>query len=71
MNESKNNRFRRLAKLRGDRTLKDIELIGNLSNRNNYDYTDEEIKHIFSFIEGELRAVKLQFNRKTKKVINL
>lgn len=69
-NSNKRNRFKRLVKLRGERTLKDIQLIGNLSNRNNYEYTDEEIRHIFTLIEGELRITKSRFLKNTRKEIN-
>lgn len=71
MVETKHQKFRRLAKLRGDRILKDILLLRNLSNRNNYDYTDEDIKKIFSTIEDELRMAKYSFAKTKKRGINL
>lgn len=70
MNEDKHSRFRRLAKLRGERVLKDIQLLANLSNRNNYDYTEEEVKILFSAIEEELKAAKFNFNKLKKRGIN-
>lgn len=68
-NESKNERFKRLAKLRGERLLKDITLLGNLSNRNNYQYSDSEISRLFYIIETELRAQKSRFHSNRKKEI--
>ena len=65
-NESKNDKFKRLAKQRGERVLKDLELLGNLSNRNNYDYTEADVRKLFSTLEEELRTSKtrFKFNRK-------
>ena len=69
MSESKRDRFRRLAILRGNRVLKDIKLIGNLSNKNNYEYTDDEIRRMFTMIEDELKLAKLKFSTKKKREI--
>lgn len=68
-NESKHEKFKRLAKQRGDRLLKDIHLLGNLSNGNNYQYSDEEVNKIFGLIESELRIQKARFKSKTRKEI--
>ena len=48
--EQKSNRstFVKLAENRVSRALKDIQLIGNLSNKSNYSYTDEDVKKINS-----------------------
>ena len=67
--ETKHDKFKRLAKQRGDRVLKDLELLGNLSNRNNYDYIDADVRKLFSTIEEELRTVKLRFNVSKKREI--
>lgn len=66
---SKHERFKRLAKLRGERILKDIQLLANLSNRNNYEYSEEEMRVLFSAIDTELRYAKSQFATRRKKVI--
>ena len=71
MVESKNEKFRRLAKLRGERVLKDLQLIQNLSNRRNYEYTEADIKALFSVIEEELRLAKSSFIRNKKRGIQL
>lgn len=60
--ESRNARFRRLAESRGERLIREISLIGNLSNRKNYEYTPEEVEALFRPIEAELREVKAMFN---------
>lgn len=71
MNDKKSENFRRLAKLRGDRIIRDLHLLSNLANRNNYSYTDSEVHAIFSVIEQELKIAKSNFSRYKKREINL
>lgn len=59
--ETPHDKFRRLAEARVNRALGDIRLIGNLSNRNNYDYTSEEIDKIFKALDSELKQVRMRF----------
>ena len=42
--KGKRENFVRLAEGRVNRALKDIRLIGNLSNRSAYSYSDEDVK---------------------------
>lgn len=69
--ESKNEKFRRLARLRGERALKDIRLLANLANRNNYSYSEDEVRALFSPLEAELRLAKQKFRRTESRGINL
>lgn len=55
--------------MRGDRALKDIRLLGNLSNRNNYDYSETDIKKLFSELDEELRSAKARFTSNKKREI--
>lgn len=64
--ETKNEKFRRLATARGDRILKEIALLGNLSNERNYEYSQHEVQKLFAALEGELRACKARFSGKSK-----
>jgi hypothetical protein len=50
-----------LANARVNRALKDIQLIGNLSNRSNYQYTDSDIERIFKALGDELKASRGKF----------
>jgi len=68
--ESRNERFKRLAKQRGERILKYLQLLGNLSNRNNYDYSDEEVRKLFGAIEEELRSNRAKFTMRKNRKIN-
>ncbi len=71
MSETKKAKFKRLAELRGERILKDLQLLANLSNRNNYEYTEADVRVIFGAIEDELKVAKMQFQRTKKRGISL
>jgi hypothetical protein len=70
INESKSHKFKRLAKSRGELVIKYLQLFGNLSNKNNYEYTDEEVRKVFYIIEEELKNAKSRFNKKKKREIS-
>jgi hypothetical protein len=57
----KRGKFIELATNRVTRTIKDIRLIGNLSNRSAYEYTDDDIKKITRTLQRELDLMKLRF----------
>lgn len=57
----KREKFVDLAEARVNRALKDIQLIGNLSNRSAYDYTDEDVRKIFRALQKELESAKAKF----------
>lgn len=59
--DAKRDNFVRLAEKRVNRALKDIHLIGNLSNRSAYSFTDEDVKKIFSTLQRELDVAKARF----------
>ena len=66
MNEKKE-RFVRIVEKRTNNILEQLRLLGNCSNKNNYAYTDEEVKKIFSVIENELKYIKNKFASKSNK----
>ena len=55
-------RFVELAEKRVTRTIKVMRLIGNLSNRSNYNYTEDDVKKIISVLDAELRNLKRRFS---------
>lgn len=57
----KREKFIRLAENRVNKALNDIRLIGNLSNKNNYDYDQADVNKIISTLEQEVRSVKQKF----------
>jgi len=61
VNENRN-RFVELAEKRVTKAIKALRLVGNLSNRSNYSYDDEDAKKIISALEAELREVKRKYN---------
>jgi len=62
--ENDRSKFVILAEKRVRRSLKDLKLIGNLSNRSNYSYTDEDAKKIFRALQNAVNEVKARFERK-------
>lgn len=54
--------FRRLATQRTNAILEKLRLLGNLSNRASYQYTDEEVKRIFEAIQRELKDARNKFD---------
>lgn len=58
----KQGKFIELAESRVNRVIKDIRLIGNLSNRGSYSYTDEAVRKIFRALQKELDTTKARFN---------
>jgi len=61
VSESSRDRFVRLVNARVNRALKDIQLIGNLSNRSNYQYTDRDVELIFRALNDELKSCRSKF----------
>jgi uncharacterized small protein (DUF1192 family) len=66
MSEKRDN-FIRLAEGRVTRAIESIRVIGNLSNRSNYEYSEEEVKKIISVLQSEINDLKSQFAPKGKK----
>ena len=60
--ETKRDKFVRLAEARTNKIIDMIRLLGNCSNKANYDYSDADIQKIFSAIEKELKNTKLKFS---------
>ena len=63
MVRNKRNKFVELADKRVNRALKDLRLIGNLSNRSAYDYSDKDVKVILQALQREVDAVRSRFGR--------
>ncbi|MCM3566290.1 hypothetical protein [Hydrogenophaga intermedia] len=63
--ETDRDKFVRLATARVNKTLKSIQLIGNLSNKSNYQYTDADIEKIFRSLTNELRNCRQRFEQRS------
>ena len=70
-NETKKEKFERLAALRTNEVLKRLRILGNCSNKNFYEYADKDIQKIFSAIEDELKAIKAMFRKSQQKEFKL
>lgn len=63
--EQKAAKFKKLAMARGNRAVKYIELIGNLSS-SNYVYNEEQVKAIFNAIHEAAHDIESRFVAKKK-----
>ena len=61
VNETKRERFKRIAEARVNKILDMMRLLGNCASPSNFEYTDEDIKKIFNAIERELKNTKNKF----------
>ena len=61
VNESKRDKFVRLAEARTNKIIYMIQLLGNCSNSSAYEYTQQDVDQIFTAIEAEIREAKKKF----------
>jgi hypothetical protein len=59
----KRQNFVRLAENRVNRAIKDIRLVGNLSNRSAYEYSERDVKQILHTLQRELESLRSRFGR--------
>ena len=59
--QQKRDKFVDLAEKRVTNALKSISLIGNLANKNNYKYDDNDIKKILKVLNEETNFLKIRF----------
>ena len=62
--EDDRKKFVVLAEKRVTRALRDLRLIGNLSNRSNYRYTDEDARKICKVLRDAVEEVRARFERR-------
>jgi hypothetical protein len=60
---TKRDKFVELAEARVSRAIKDLQLIGNLSNRSAYEFTEADVRKMFSAIQRASDAAKARFSR--------
>jgi hypothetical protein len=71
MPESKREAFRRLAERRTNAVLERVRVLGNLSNPYAYEFSEDDVRAIFSAIDQELRVAKLKFQNQRKREFKL
>ena len=59
--EVRRRRFIRIAELRVNRILDNLDTLGSCSNRRNYEYSAEDVKRIFNVIDKKLKETRLLF----------
>ncbi|MBQ7736424.1 MAG: hypothetical protein IJT62_01150 [Oscillospiraceae bacterium] len=59
--ETKRERFVRLAEARTNKILEMMRLLGNCSSKSNYEYSDDDVRQIFTALEKELKNTKNRF----------
>lgn len=59
--ETRQQRFKRVACNRTNDIIRKLRLLGNCSNRSGYDYDEQQVNKIFSTIEREIREAKARF----------
>lgn len=64
--EKRRDKFVELAEKRVTRALKDLRLIGNLANKGNYSYTDDDVKKVMQAIEYEVKNLRRRFENSSE-----
>ncbi len=68
-NETKEEKFKRIATKRVNKVLDNLRLLSNCSNRAIYSYTDKQVNQIFSAIEQDVKHIKPKFIHKKRRII--
>ncbi|HNT37021.1 MAG TPA: hypothetical protein PKH07_18670 [bacterium] len=58
---NKRTKFVSLAEARVTKACKTLRLIGNLSNRQAYEYSEDDVRKIFRTLQRDLEAAKARF----------
>jgi len=61
----KASKFERLAEKRVSDAIKKLRLIGNLSNKHNYSYSDDHVQQIIRALDSEMQLMKSRFREET------
>ena len=70
-NETKRERFIRLAETRTQKVLNALRILGNCSNLQNYEFSKDEVINIFSEIEKTTKRIKEVINNFIEKLEEL
>jgi hypothetical protein len=61
-NETKREKFVRLAESRVENALRNINLIGNLANKSNYEYTQDDVDKILKALRSAVSNLEKTFS---------
>ena len=59
----KRRKFAELGTKRVNKAINDIRLIGNLSNKANYEYTDEDVRKIMKALRDAVTEAETRFKK--------
>ncbi len=62
-NETKREKFVRIAEARTNKIINMIQLLGNCSNQSMYEYSQKDVNKIFSAIQNELDEAKKRYSK--------
>ena len=54
-------KFKQLATARVAKAAKALQLVGNLGNRSNYTYTQDDVRKIFSYLDKAMKDARRKF----------
>lgn len=66
--KSKRERFEKVAGNRVQKVIDFLTLLQNCANRNNYEYTEEDVEHMFSEIQKTLKETRAKYQSELNKV---
>lgn len=66
-NETKREKFVRLAENRTNKILDTLQLLGNCSNQNVYEYSKKDVDKIFNAIQSQLNDTRKRFDKQESK----
>ena len=67
MGSNRRAKFKEIGERRVSRAIEAIRLVGNLANKSNYDYTDDDVKQLTRALQDALQNVKAKFSGSAKK----
>lgn len=67
MEETKREKFTRLAEARMNNALKQIELLGNLANTSAYEYSEEDVSKMLKTLRKAVSDLEDAFEKTSKK----
>ena len=63
-NETKVDRFKRIASRRTQNVLEALRKLGNCSNKGTYQYDNDDVKMIFQAVDSEVKRIRVLFDSK-------
>ena len=60
--ETKHEKFVRIVEARTNKAAEMIRLIGNCANKGTYDYSENDVKKIFTYLEKELKNARAKYS---------